>query len=101
MDREHRLGDTVMVTGDRPAELWDKVVGGLDEGERLLCVDACDLQPGDADTFLTEVGRCARAVLRRGGHLTVVCPLTVVRSQLRRAGIPVLSDRTIAKAVLG
>ena len=93
--------DTAVIAIRAAAGLRDRIVAELDRGSRLLCVDACDMPGTEADEFVVEVGRCARLVDWRGGHLAVVCPLDSVRAALRQTGMLVLSDRTIAAAVLG
>ncbi|MFL5843411.1 MAG: hypothetical protein ACJ762_01880 [Solirubrobacteraceae bacterium] len=100
MDPCARLGDTVVLDGHDLHTLVERVEAELGRGERLLCVDASDLEAPLAGLLVSVIAPSARLTARCGGHLTVLCSLPEARGQLAALGVAVLSDRTIARAVL-
>ena len=101
MSSDTRLGDTTVILVERAADVSAAVREQLRQGEEMLCVDASELSAAEADAFVEAIEECARMVNRRGGHLSVVCSLAAVRRRLWNGGTLVLSDRSIAQAVLG
>ena len=101
MTAASRVGDTTVIAVCCADDVRPAVRGQLEQGTQLLCVDASELAPADADAFVDAIQESLRFVNHRGGHLSVVCSLAAVRRRLWNAGTLVLSDRSIARAVLG
>ena len=98
-----RLGETTtLLVGDDPHALVSVVDDELARGEHDLCIDATELAADqDPETVASMLRQCASRVMRARGNLTVICPFGPVRTALSNAGLPVLSDRSIARRVLG
>ncbi len=100
MEQRIRIGDSRLVVEDDAQALVAVVEEEIAHGEHELCIDATQLGDDDPETVAMMLRRCAMSALRARGHLTVICPFGPVRTALSQAGLPVLSDRSIAETVL-
>jgi hypothetical protein len=101
MTERTRLGGATLLAADDPLALVAGVEDEIARGEHDLCIDATGLVSIlDPETMARTLRVCASRVIRARGHLTVICPFGPARTALARTGLPVLSDRSIAQAVL-